>query len=174
MVIQMIKIKLEKDVEIVDIDKIKVYANNAKKHPKHQIEKIKKLIQEVGFNTPVVLDSKSVLIAGHGRLQAAKELGMKSITAIYKKDLSPEQAKLYRIGDNKSAESSWNEELVIEELKTSLEELNMEDVSGLTAMWEQEILNTLEVRDPDGVDQLYKQEVTCPKCGHRFSKKDSK
>ncbi len=95
---------------------IKPYEKNAKKHPKKQVEQVANSIKEFGFNQPVVVDKNGVLIVGHGRLEAAKLLGLEEIPTITV-DLTEEQAKAYRLADNKLNESEWDMSLVIEELK---------------------------------------------------------
>lgn len=95
---------------------IKPYSKNAKKHPKKQVEQVANSIKEFGFNQPVVVDKNGVLIVGHGRLEAAKLLGLQEIPTITV-DLTEEQANAYRLADNKLNESDWDMNLVIEELK---------------------------------------------------------
>ncbi len=94
------------------------YSKNAKKHPKKQIEQIAASIKEFGFNQPIVVDKDGVIIVGHGRYEAAKLLAMddKDIPVVTV-DLNEEQAKAYRLADNKLNESDWDMSLVIEELK---------------------------------------------------------
>jgi len=100
----------------IEIEKIKPYSKNAKKHDKKQIQKVANSIKEFGFNQPVVVDKAGVLIVGHGRLEAAKLLGLKEVPAITV-DLTKEQADAYRLADNKLNESEWDMKLAIEELK---------------------------------------------------------
>jgi len=92
------------------------YNKNAKKHPKKQIEQVANSIKEFGFNQPIVVDKNNVLIVGHGRLEAAKLLGFQEVP-ILQVDLTEEQAKAYRLADNKLNESDWDMQLVVEELK---------------------------------------------------------
>lgn len=97
--------------------KITPYAKNAKKHPKKQIEQIAASIKEFGFNQPIVVDKEGVIIVGHGRYEAAVSLGMKEEDMPIKVvDLTKDQAKAYRLADNKLNESDWEMDLVIEEL----------------------------------------------------------
>lgn len=161
------------EIKIVKVKDIVPYENNSKEHPKEQVDKIKKSIQEFGFNVPVILDKNKVLIAGHGRHLAAIQLGMKEIPAIMKEDLTPNQIKAYRIADNKTAESKWNIQLLTEDikaLKSSKYDL------GLTGFDLNEINNLLEVPDPnveeEKVDKIGSLKIKCPKCGHNFSKGD--
>ena len=105
----------------LQVSQIKPYTKNAKKHPRKQIEQIANSIKEFGFNQPIVIDEDSVVIIGHARLEAAKELGMEKVPVL-KIDLDKTKAKAYRLADNKLNESDWDMNLVIEELK----ELNSE------------------------------------------------
>lgn len=100
--------------------KIKSYDKNAKKHPKKQVEQVANSIKEFGMNQPIVVDKQGVIIVGHGRYEACKSLGwtdeeiLKHVKVV---DLTEEQAKAYRLADNKLNESDWDMSLVIEELK---------------------------------------------------------
>lgn len=94
------------------------YSKNAKKHPKKQIDQVAKSIKEFGMNQQIVVDKQGVIIVGHGRYEALKSLGMEIKDEYIKVvDLTEEQAKAYRLADNKLNESEWDMKLVIEELK---------------------------------------------------------
>jgi len=103
----------------VDISmEIKPYEKNAKKHPKKQIEQVAASIKEFGMNQPIVVDAQGVIIVGHGRYEALKLLGWPVKPEWVKTvDLTEEQAKAYRLADNKLNESDWDMALVVEELK---------------------------------------------------------
>lgn len=103
---------------------IKPYPKNAKKHPKKQVEQVANSIKEFGMNQAIVVDKEGVIIVGHGRYEALKHLGWE-IKPEYIKivDLTEEQAKAYRLADNKLNESDWEMSLVIEELKGLSDEL---------------------------------------------------
>lgn len=111
--------------------KITPYSLNAKKHPKKQIEQVANSIKEFGMNQPIVVDKFGVIIVGHGRYEACKSLGwseeeiLKHVKIV---DLTEEQAKAYRLADNKLNESDWDMELVLQELKGLSEE--MLDLTG--------------------------------------------
>jgi len=110
---------------------IKPYEKNAKKHPKKQIEQVANSIKEFGMNQPIIVDKEGFIIVGHGRYEALKHLGWtedKILENVKVVDLTEEQAKAYRLADNKLNESDWDMELVIEELK-ELPEL-MIDLTG--------------------------------------------
>jgi len=94
------------------------YPQNAKKHPKKQVQQVADSIKEFGMNQPIVVDKKGVIIVGHGRYDALKLLGWEIKPEWVKVvDLSEEQANAYRLADNKLNESEWDMKLVIEELK---------------------------------------------------------
>ena len=88
-------------IEKISIDKIKPYENNAKLHPPEQIEQIKKSIKNFGNNDPIAIDENNVIIEGHGRYEALKELGFKEIEVIRLSHLSDEQKKAYSLIHNK-------------------------------------------------------------------------
>ena len=99
-----------------NIDEIRPYPKNAKKHPLYQIKQVAASIKEFGFNQPIVVDKKGTIIVGHARYEAAKMLKLKSVPVL-EVSLSEEKANAYRLADNKLNESDWNMNLVIEELK---------------------------------------------------------
>ena len=111
----------------MEIDKVKPYSKNAKKHPKKQIEQVAASIKAFGFNQPIVIDKQGVIIVGHGRFEAAKLLGMTDIPVL-EVDLTEDQAKAYRLADNKLNESEWDMKLAVDELKELSEE--MQELTG--------------------------------------------
>lgn len=126
-----------KGIEIVylPIDKIKPYERNAKKHPANQVEHIANSIREFGFRQPLVVDAENVLVIGHGRLLAAKKLGMAEVPVVRADDLTTDQIKALRLADNKTNESEWEEELLNLELgdilNISMSDFGFEDIDGL-------------------------------------------
>ena len=106
----------------MEISRVRPYEKNAKKHPKKQVEQVAASIKEFGFNQPLVVDRNGVVIVGHGRLEAAKILGMTDVPVI-EVDLTEEQAKAYRLADNKLNESEWDMKLAVDELKELSEEM---------------------------------------------------
>lgn len=104
-------------IEKINIEDVKVYENNAKLHPAEQIEQIKKSIQEFGNNDPIAVDENNVIIEGHGRLIALKELGYKEIEVIRLSHLNEEQKKAYMLVHNKlTMNSDFDLDLLQEEL----------------------------------------------------------
>lgn len=106
-------------VEYVDIDTIKPYKNNAKLHPKEQIEQIKKSIENFGMNDPIGIWNNEI-VEGHGRILACKELGYKQIPVIKLDHLTDEERKSYIIAHNKL---TMNSDFDIDILRTELENL---------------------------------------------------
>ena len=98
------------------IGSIHPYEKNAKKHPDDQVKKIVNSIREFGFNQPIVVDMQGSIIVGHGRYAAAHLIGMEMVPVL-ELDLTEEQAKAYRLADNKLNESDWDMGMVIAELK---------------------------------------------------------
>ena len=109
-------VSIESEIKMMDISELKAYHKNTKKHDEKQITKIMRSIEEYGFNTPIVIDEKNIILAGHGRLLAARKLGMTKVPIILKKDFDEARKKSYRIMDNKSAESDWIQDLLKEEI----------------------------------------------------------
>ena len=101
---------------MVNLSEIKPYKKNAKQHPKKQVDQIAFSIERYGFNQPLVLDLNNVIIVGHGRFEAAKKLELEEVPC-YIVNLSADKAKEYRLADNKTNESDWDQELLIEALK---------------------------------------------------------
>lgn len=110
---------MAKTTEMVEVslDSLKPYAKNAKIHGKEQVEKLKASIEEFGFISPCLIDRENNIIAGHGRVQAAKELGMETVPCIYIEGLTEEQRRAYILADNRLSElGEWDMELVHSEL----------------------------------------------------------
>lgn len=99
------------------ISELKPYKNNAKKHPKDQVERIAESIRQFGFTQPVLIDKDNIVVAGHGRILGAKKAGLKEIPTVCMDDLTEEQIKAYRLIDNKLNESEWDFMLLEQEIK---------------------------------------------------------
>ena len=94
------------------------YERNARTHSEAQVEKIANSIREFGFLNPVLIDSKNMIIAGHGRVLAAKKLGYKEVPCLRVEDLTETQIRAYILADNKLAEEAgWDEEILRTELQ---------------------------------------------------------
>ena len=93
------------------------YEKNSRTHSDEQIEKVVASIREFGWTNPILIDEDQGIIAGHGRLEAAKRLGMKEVPVLVLTGLTEAQKRAYIIADNKLAlEAGWDEDLLREEL----------------------------------------------------------
>ena len=95
---------------------LKPYAQNAKHHPPDQVKHIANSIRKFGFQQPIVVDRDNVVIIGHGRLMAAKELMLDKVPVVCADQLTEEQAQALRLADNKTNESEWDFSLLEQEL----------------------------------------------------------
>ena len=103
-------------VEEIDIDLIKPYKNNPREIPMESVQKVMNSIREFGNNQPIVVDNENVIVVGHTRWKALKQLG-KAKAFVVKKDFPKGQAMAYRIMDNRSGEESkWSNKLLASEL----------------------------------------------------------
>ncbi len=120
------------------LDKLTPYAGNPKDHPQGQVQKIAASIREFGFLVPIVIDNHGVIIAGHGRYEAARLLNLPQVPTTDAGKLTPEQIRAFRIADNKVAESPWNDEALEAELRAlhnagydiTLAGFTLEDITG--------------------------------------------
>jgi len=105
------------EIQEFGIDEIKPYEKNPRKN-EDSVKFVANSIKEFGFNVPIVIDADNVIVAGHTRWKAAKQLGLEKVPCIKKDDLTPAQIKAFRLADNKVGESSqWDMELLGDELK---------------------------------------------------------
>lgn len=140
-------------MEMVSIDKLIPYVNNARTHSAEQVNKLRSSLREFGFVNPVIVDKDYGIIAGHGRVLAAKEEGIDEVPCVLVDYLTEAQKKAYIIADNRFAQDAgWDEEL----LRIEIESLQGEDFDiSLTGFEADEIVdlfkdgNDKEVQDDD-------------------------
>lgn len=115
-------------VETVSVSVLRPCANNPRSHSKRQIEQIAKSIETFGWTNPILADGEGGVIAGHGRLEAAKSLGLTEVPVVRLADMSEAQKRAYVIADNRLAETAgWDEDLLRLEIGALLEmELDFE------------------------------------------------
>jgi len=150
------------------LDKLIPYPTNPKAHPPDQIQMIAASIEEFGFLVPIVIDSQGVIVAGHGRYEAAKYLGMDRIPTISAGNLTPEQIRAFRIADNKVAESDWLEDQLQQELRDlhnagfdiELTGFTLEDITGTDDDLEKRILAEEEPADNENDLADIQQQIT--------------
>lgn len=118
----------------VAVDSLTPYERNAKQHPAEQIEKLKASIEEFGFLSPCLIDRQGNIIAGHGRVEAAKALGMETVPCVYVEGLTDAQRRAYILADNRLTEmGGWDMSLVSEEIEWLQGEGFNIDLTGFTS-----------------------------------------
>jgi ParB-like chromosome segregation protein Spo0J len=109
-------------VEMRPIASLKPYARNPRRHSNKQIRQIAESIRLFGFNNPVLIDGNEEIIAGHGRVEAAKLLELESVPTIRLEHLSEAEKRAYILADNKLAEKAgWDREILAIELQNLIE-----------------------------------------------------
>jgi DNA modification methylase len=142
-------VKTTTQMTLVEIDKLIPYINNARTHSKEQINKLRSSLREFGFINPVIIGRDYGIIAGHGRVMAAREEGISEVPCVFVDHLTEAQKKAYIIADNRMAlDAGWDEEL----LKVEIEALQAEafDIS-LTGFGDDE-LSDLFGKDKDAIE----------------------
>lgn len=105
-------------IQEVSIDKVKPYENNPRDNDR-AVEALAKSIEQFGWQQPIVVDKNMIVIVGHTRLKAAKSLGYKTVPIVIADNLSEEQAKAYRLADNKTGENAvWDNKKLLQELNS--------------------------------------------------------
>lgn len=160
------------EIKNVLIKNIKVYLNNSKVHDSEQIAKIANSIQQFGFDVPIVLNKKGVIIKGHGRFEAAKILKMKKVPCVIS-DLSIPDEKASRIADNKVTEAPWDMALLGAELE-SLQGSNYNlELTGFDNIELGGILESVDAPEADDDDVEFDDPTPtlknkCPLCKHQW------
>ena len=158
---------MKPQIETLDINSLIPYARNARTHSEAQIAQIAGSIKEFGFTNPILIDKDNGIIAGHGRVAAARKLNLSQVPCIRLEHLSETQRKAYILADNRIAlNSGWETEL----LSTELEELkdlgiNLESL-GFDSDEIDALLNKIEptagLTDEDEAPEVQEQAVTKP------------
>ena len=146
--------KTTTELQLVPITKLVPYVNNARTHSPEQIVKLRSSLREFGFINPVIIDRDYGVIAGHGRILAAKEEGITEVPCVFADHLTEAQKKAYIIADNRMAmDAGWDEEL----LRVEIEALQAADFDPLLTGFDTDELADLfddgekDVKD-DGFD----------------------
>ena len=161
----------ELEVVKVPTDELVMYKNNAKLHDSQQVDQIAASIEQFGFNSPILAwhndDGEPEIVAGHGRLMAARKLGLEELPVVFLDHMDEEQRRAYILVDNKlTMNSDFDYEILTSELDAIIG-IDMEDF-GFVDMVEfdfgDEELSEDTYEEPD--KELYR----CPQCGHVDSK----
>lgn len=158
-------------IEYLPVDALKPYERNARKHAEADVEAIMRSIEEFGFDDPIGIWGKdNLIVEGHGRLEAAKQLAMETVPVIRLDHLTDEQRRAYALAHNKTAElSGWDFGTLESELDALSAEFDMADFG-----FEDHTVNT------DALDDLFApaeektkdeepKQIKCPHCGEWFT-----
>ena len=145
--------KTTTEMQLIPLWKLVPYVNNARTHSPEQLAKLRSSLREFGFINPVIIDRDFNVIAGHGRIAAAKEEGMEEVPCVFADFLTEAQKKAYILADNRMAlDAGWDEEL----LRIEIESLQGADFDvSLTGFGEDEIADLFagdgekDVKDDD-------------------------
>ena len=136
------------ELQLVPIEKLVPYANNARTHSPEQIKKLRSSLREFGFINPVIIDRDYGVIAGHGRILAAQEEGIEKIPCVFADHLTEAQKKAYIIADNRMAmDAGWDEEM----LRVEIEALQAADFDPLLTGFDEKELADLFDSEEDKV-----------------------
>ena len=162
----------------IKIEALIPYVNNARTHSDAQVAQIAVSIKEFGFNNPVLIDEESGIIAGHGRVLAARKLNLNTVPCIKLNHLSPAQRKAYILADNKLAlNAGWDNDILRLEL-ADLKELDIDtDLTGFT-LDEIDLLKQLNFEaateeEQGKLDKLDPKWIACPNCGKEFDLRET-
>ena len=156
-------------VDYIPIEQLKPYEKNAKIHTPEQIEQIKKSIQEFGMNDPIgVWGKDNLIVEGHGRLEACKELGMKEVPVIRLDDLTDEQRRAYTLVHN---QTTMNTGFDVNILAEELDNIDI-DMSELGFLDSEEVDLDDFFTEPEEPNEKEKETetITCPYCHKQFTK----
>lgn len=116
--------KTTTEFQLVDIDKLIPYINNARTHSPEQINKLRASLREFGFVSPAIIDKNFNILVGHGRIAAAKAEGYKEVSCVFVEHMTETQKKAYILADNRTAlDAGWDSDL----LKLEIESLQAMD-----------------------------------------------
>ncbi len=162
----MAKIAKVQEVAVADL---RPYERNAKTHGEGQVEKIAESIRAFGFLSPLLIDGDMNVIAGHGRIMAAKKLGIDKVPCVFIEGLTDEQRRAYILADNRLTElGGWNMDIVNVELQ-ELVDTNF-DISLIGFDMNSMTTEALELESGDEEDNNggETRKTHCPKCGFVF------
>lgn len=144
------------------VSELKPYENNPRINDE-AVQYVRNSIEQFGFKVPIIIDKNNVVIAGHTRLKAAEEIGMKDVPCIIADDLTEEQVKAFRLADNKVSEKSmWDYSKLDEELNSILDiDMAQFDFETTDIDWE-----SVEDLTNENYDKPEHNMLECPYCHH--------
>jgi DNA modification methylase len=143
---------MARNIEYLDPSGLRPWERNARTHSKRQLNQIAKSIETFGFTNPVLIDRDNVILAGHGRVEAAKLLGLDGVPCIRLEHMTPEEKRAYVLADNKLAlNAGWDEDLLAQELE-ALQHIDLDFSLEVTGFSIAEIDNLIDGLDPEEPD----------------------
>lgn len=158
----------------IPIDDLIPYPRNSRTHSPDQVTKIVASIKEFGFLSPIIVDGENGIVAGHGRVMAAKKLGLKKLPCIEASHLTEAQKRAYIIADNRLAlDAGWDNEMLrieLQELDTDGFDLTITgfDFGELTTLFDNPDFSPGTEDDQGKLDELDPKMCQCPHCGQEF------
>ena len=155
-------------VEYIPIEDIKPYEKNAKIHTEEQIEQIKKSIKEFGMNDPIGIWRDNIIIEGHGRLMACKELGMEEVPVIRLDDLTDEQRRAYTLVHNQTTMNTGFNMVILDEELDNIDN-DMSEL-GFPDSEEVNLDDFFTEAEESKKEEKEADTITCPYCHKQFTK----
>ena len=153
---------MEKQLVMMGLDEIIPYENNPRKNTK-AIGAVAESISQTGYNNPIIVDEKNIILAGHTRLASLKKLGKKEVEVLKVTGLSEEEKRKYRLLDNKVGEfASWDYVALMEEMEGL-------DWQGLELDWGIDPEEKFpEMDEFESFDEGLETKHKCPECGYEW------
>lgn len=159
-----------KQIKVIDLIP---YVKNSRTHDDAQVAQIASSIKEFGWTNPILIDGDNGIIAGHGRLMAARKLGMDEVPTIELTGMTEIQKKAYIIADNKLAlNAGWDNELLgieLSELGDAGYDLELTGFSLDEIKLLNDDFNPSTIDEQGKLDELSPKYVICPDCGNEFN-----
>src|SRR5699024_6051193 len=164
-------------------DELTPYEGNPRKITGHAVDRVAESIERYGWQQPIVVDAEHVVLVGHTRLQAAQQLGLTEVPVHVADDITPEQARAYRLADNRTGElSQWDHEALALEAREFPDELvetffpdvdlEIESIEAAQGPTDEDVADAADrigsIPDP-AAETTHTTEVECPACYEAFS-----
>ena len=170
---------MQLNVKYRKVEDLIPYVNNSRKHSDEQVAQISASIKEFGWTNPILIDGTNSIIAGHGRLMAARKLKMDEVPTIELDHLTDTQRKALVIADNKLAlNADWDTTLLTIELDDLLKDGFALDILGFNEQEIKTIMSDVNFdagseEDQGKLDQLDPKWICCPHCGKEFDAREA-
>lgn len=154
-------------LEHLEPNALKPWTNNARTHSKKQLKQIADSIQQFGFTNPIIIDAHNSILAGHGRVEAAKRLGLEVVPCLRQEHMTEAEKRAYVIADNKlDLNAGWDEELLAAELG-ALYALDLDfnvEITGFSIAESDNLIDSLSVEEPSNPEDDQLPDTITPRC----------